>query len=83
MAVRGALMLNDDIDIALSLAGMQRVENIGIAGAQVVLNKAPGFGAECLSRTVAAARAADEYQKIACGFAVAQKALKQTVVRGQ
>ena len=43
MAVRGALMLNDDIDIALSLAGMQRVENIGIAGAQVVLNKAPGF----------------------------------------
>ena len=32
MAVRGALMLNDHIDIALSLAGLQRVENIGIAG---------------------------------------------------
>jgi hypothetical protein len=70
-------MLNDHTDIALSLAGLQRVENIGIA-TQVVLNKAPGFCVQSACRTYAA-RAADEYPENRAGFAVAQKAFKQAV----
>ena len=50
--IRRALMFNQHVDIARPVAGLQRVENIGIAGAQVFFNKAAGGELKCLKMTL-------------------------------
>ena len=56
MRFRRALMFNHHIDIAVAVAGFQRPQYVGVAGAQIGLNKAAGLQLERLQITQLAQR---------------------------